>query len=96
MEKAATIYLLGPAQPVTPPEVENCEPVYSPLLDYRTVNLPVPLTVDGTYHLQQLVTLAPCHIRAGAVCMGDILKFIQFQHMEQPCYNNNIILFISR
>ena len=52
-EKAATrgLHLPGPAQPLTLPEAKNCEPVYSPLLDYRTVNLQclVVLVVIGAH-----------------------------------------------
>ena len=77
----------------------SCEPVYSPPLDYLAVNLQclVLLTVDDSYRSQQLVALAPCHTWAEAVCVGDGLSIIiQFQHMEQPRYDNDILSFISR
>ena len=41
-EKAATIFT-GTRSALTLPEAENCEPVYSPLLDYlRNCKPPVP------------------------------------------------------
>ena len=74
------LYLPGPALPLTLLEAKNCEPVYSLPLDYRTVNLQclVLLTVDDSYRSQQLVALAPCHIRAKAVCVGDGLSLYSF------------------
>ena len=84
-EKAATTST-GTAQPLTRPLTlyrkprTAGEPVYSPPLDYRTVNFQclVLLTVDDSYRSQQLLALAPCHIRAEAVCTGDGLSLCSF------------------
>ena len=72
-----TNWLPGPAQPMILPEAKNCEPVHSPPLDYRTVNLEclVLLTVDGNYCSQQLIA---CHIQAEAVCVGEDLTLYSF------------------
>ena len=61
---------------MTLPEAENCEPVYSPPLDYLTVNHQclVLSTVDESYRSQQLVALVPCHIWGEAVLAGDGLS----------------------
>ena len=74
------LHLSGPAQPLTLLEAENCEPVYTPLLDYRTVNLQclVFLTDDDSYCSQKLVALAPCYIRAEAVYVADGLSLYSF------------------
>ena len=76
------LHLSGPAQPLTLLEAENCEPMYSPPLDYRTVKLQCLafLTVDDSYHSQQLVALVPCYIRAEAVCVGDGLSYTVSAH----------------
>ena len=85
---------------MTPPEAENCEPVYSPPLDYlRNCKPPVPRAFSSheSYRSQQLVALAPCYIRAEVAGLRRRWpQFIQFQHTEQPRYNNDIISFISR
>ena len=81
-QRRLLLHLPGPAQPLTlyrKPRTAG-EPVYSPPLDYRIVNLQclVLLTVDDSYRSRQLVTLAPCHIRAEAVCTGDGLSLYSF------------------
>ena len=58
----------------------RAQPVYSPPLDYQTVNLQclVLLSVDSSYCLQQLVILAPCHFWVGAVDAGEGLNLCRF------------------
>ena len=85
------LHLPGPTQPLTLLEAENCEPMYSPPLDCRTVNLQclVFLTVDDSYRSRQLVALAPCYIRAEAVCAGDGLSLYSFS-----AWNSHAIITI--
>ena len=89
--RSLLLYLSGPAQPLTLLEAENCEPVCSPPLDYQTVNLQclVFLTVDDSYHSRQLVTLAPCYIRAESVCVADGLSLYSFS-----AWNSHAIITI--
>ena len=81
------LYLPGPAQP----EAENCEPVYSPPLDYlRNCKPPVPCAFDSRRKLSltAIVALAPCHIRAEAIC-ADGLSLYSFS-----TWNSHAIIMI--
>ena len=65
---------------------------------YVTVNLQclVLLTVDESYRSQQLVALAPCHIRAEAVCADGLSLYSFSTWNSHAIISNDIISFISR
>ena len=90
-EKAATIST-GTRSVVTLPEAENCEPVYSPPLNYlHNCKPPVPRAFNSQRKLSftAIGRFVALHIRAEAVCTGDGLSLYNFS-----AWNSHAIITI--